>query len=80
MTTGGVLNVRKQPEIIVDNRVGKLQNGDIVDVLEVRDDWARVKSDEAVGWVQTVFLRFLDAKDGERNPLKCPVCGYTFNG
>jgi hypothetical protein len=56
-TTSGMLNVRKQPMVIADNRIAKLNKGDVVDVLEVRGEWSRIKVDATVGWAQSAFLR-----------------------
>lgn len=46
------LNVRSGPGVL-SKRVGKLYNGDVVNVLEEKLGWARIST----GWVSSMYLR-----------------------
>ena len=54
----GNLNVRSGPSINTDI-VGKLQNGDTVEVLENENDWFKIRSDGLSGYVSSRFIKAL---------------------
>lgn len=55
-TSGGILNLRKQPNTLSDNRIAKMPNGSSVEVIEVVGSWRRVKFEKQTGYCQTAYL------------------------
>lgn len=57
-----ILNVRSGPG--VDNQqIGQLQNGDIVTVLEVKDNWYKIEYNGSVGWVASEYATRVNSTD-----------------
>jgi Bacterial SH3 domain len=60
-TTGTPLNVRVAPKR--GGILGALANGTVVKVLELRDEWVRIKPHNAPGATGWVYLKYLDCRE-----------------
>ncbi len=56
--SSGSLNIRNAPSTNAQI-IGKLTNGDLVTVLEIENDWYRIRSSDIVGYVNSRYIREL---------------------
>jgi len=67
----GTLNVRSAPKTSA-TKLRVLQNGEVVDVFAVKDDWAAI-SPSAKEWVARQYLKPFDAVPGVLEPIALPA-------
>ena len=53
---GGALNMRSTPSDSANNRIGRAAAGSLVEVLEVRGEWTKIRYEGMTAWAQTKYL------------------------
>lgn len=78
VTTGGQVNIRKDADVN-SNKVGIINNGGLVTIVEKGSEWSHIKSGNCDGYIKNEFLAFgNDAKTyAENNLQKVAVVNAT---
>lgn len=58
-TARTVLNVRKEPNIH-SSIIGKIKNGDMVEVIEINHTFAKIKYEDSYGYASMRYLQKMD--------------------